>query len=356
MYPDLKYFLQSLFGVPMPDWLGIVKTFGFFVAMSFIAAAQVMVSELKRKERGGLLHPVLKTIKEKIKNTDGNGSSEVTKEVKVYPHTLITEIVFTAAIGGIVGAKIFNALETWSDFIRDPMGSLFSRSGLTFYGGLIVATIALYYFTRRYKIPFKHFCDAAAPAIMIAYGIGRLGCQFSGDGDWGIFNSAYVTQQDGTLKSATVSDRGFIAHMTMGAEKANFPAPMGLPNWMFGMNYPHNVINEGIQLQGCSGDFCSVLPVSVFPTPMYEAVTCILLFFFLWWLRKRIKRPLHLFAVYLLLAGVERFFVELIRVNTTYDLGFIHPTQAEIISVVLVLTSFGILLFYKPKPEVLTVT
>jgi len=331
----------------MPEWLGIFKTFGFFVAMSFIAAAQVMISELKRKERSGLILPVTKTIKEKSKE-DG---STVTKIVKVHPYDLITEIVFVAAIGGIVGAKIFNAFETWGDFIKDPIGNLFSRSGLTFFGGLIVATISLYVYTRKYKIPFKHFCDAAAPAIMIAYGIGRLGCQFSGDGDWGIFNSAYITNPTGTLVAATTADKGYIAHMTMGMQKAYFPAPAGLPTWMFGMNYPHNVINEGVAIQGCNGEFCSVLPIAVFPTPLYEATVCILLFFFIWWLRKRINKPLHLFGVYMLLAGIERFFVELIRVNSTYDWGFIHPTQAEIIAVLLTISGSCILLFYKPTNE-----
>lgn len=333
--------------MPVPDWLGIFKTFGFFVAMSFIAAAQVMVSELKRKEKLGLILPVTKLVKINKSPDEVAG----TQQVRVYPHDLITEIVFIAAVGGIVGAKIFNALETWGDFIRDPLGNLFSRSGLTFYGGLIVATFALYLFTRKYKIPFYHFCDAAAPAIMIAYGIGRLGCLFSGDGDWGIFNTAYVTRANGSLIPATAADKVMIAHMTAGMPQASCPAPAGLPQWLFGMNFPHNVINEGVQIQNCTGDFCNVLPVSVFPTPLYEAFLGILLFFVLWYLRKKVNKPLHIFGIYLIMAGVERFFVELIRVNSTYDWGFIKPTQAEIISVILFFAGIGILLFYKPKTK-----
>ncbi len=128
------------------------------------------------------------------------------KEVAVYPHELMLEIVMIAAIGGLAGAKLFNALETWDDFIRNPIRSLTSSSGLTFLGGLIVATISFYYYTRRHKIPFKHMCDAAAPGIMLAYGLGRLGCQFSGDGDWGIYNTAYVSDPDGALRAATPAD------------------------------------------------------------------------------------------------------------------------------------------------------
>ena len=351
MYPDFQYLLQALFQHDMPSWLGIFKTFGFFVALSFIAAAKATTSELKRKEKQGLLQPVLKLIKTKTTPTDGSAPETVSKEVLMYPHQLITEIVFGAAIGGIIGAKLFNALETWSDFIRDPMGSLFSRSGLTFYGGFIVATVVLYYYTRKYKIKFKHLCDAAAPAIMLAYGIGRLGCQFSGDGDWGIYNTAYVTIADGSLKAATPADAHYIYDFGRNSESAYFPAPAGVPRWLVAMNYPHNVGYEGMPIKDCKGEYCNVLPISVFPTPIYEATLGILLFCFMWAIRKKLKYPLHMFGTYLILAGIERFFVELIRVNSKYNFGFIHPTQAELISVILFATGVCILLFYRPKDE-----
>jgi phosphatidylglycerol:prolipoprotein diacylglycerol transferase len=192
-------------------------------------------------------------------------------------------------------------------------------------------------------------CDAAAPGIMLAYGIGRLGCQFSGDGDWGIFNTAYLTNSDGSLRAATQAEGQMGLHLIGNAPHTWFPAPGWLPRWLVGMNYPHNVGKEGIHIAGCTGDYCSVLPVSVFPTPIYEAIVCIGLFFVLWMLRKRLKGTLQVFAAYLLLAGVERFFVELIRVNSTYDWGFIHPTQAEILSVALVITGICLLLFYRDK-------
>ncbi|MFX9050398.1 prolipoprotein diacylglyceryl transferase family protein, partial [Acinetobacter baumannii] len=75
--------------------------------------------------------------------------------------------------------------ENWNDFIKDPIDALISFSGLTFYGGLICAALAIYFYAKKHNIPFIHLADAAAPALMLAYGIGRIGCQVAGDGDWG---------------------------------------------------------------------------------------------------------------------------------------------------------------------------
>ena len=382
------------------------------VALSFVGAAWATSQELKRKEKQGLLQPEIQTMVTGTRVTPaelilsaaigfllgfkiggvfghlaqvspdpmgyllsargnfivsiigaiaaGYGKYREKKKeelpepktvrVRVYPHDLMTEIVVVAAVGGLAGAKLFNAFETWDDFIKDPIHSLTSSSGLTFLGGLIVATILFYYYTRKHGIPFKHMCDAAAPGIMLAYGVGRLGCQLSGDGDWGIYNTAYVSNPDGTLRAASAADSAFALQMTGGGPHAFFPAPAGLPRWLFGMNFPHNVGHEGMQIRGCTGEYCSVLPVSVFPTPIYEAITCILLFFVLWALRKRFTHTLQMFGTYLLFVGAERFLVELIRVNYKYDWGFIHPTQAEILSVVLMITGLCLLLFYKDKP------
>lgn len=412
MFPDFKYLFQAIFGAPMPEWLSLFKTFGFLVALSFLGAAWATASELKRKEKQGLLKPEIRTqetgkpitmkdilisaligavIGYKIGGffTDfatispdpmgylfsakGNalgaliglliagasklfeqnkrkGEKHEIKTVAVYPHQLITEIVVVAAVSGLLGAKIFNAFETWDDFIKNPIRSLVSSSGLTFLGGLIMAIVAFYWYCKKHKIPFKHMCDATAPGIMLAYGIGRLGCHFSGDGDWGIYNSAYVSSPDGSLHTATPND-AFAMHVIGNAPRAYVPAPAGLPRWLFGMNYPHNVGYEGMPIQGCTGEYCNVLPVSVFPTPIYEAVVCVGLFFLLWAIRKRFTRSLQMFGTYLILVGIERFLVELIRVNYKYDWGFIHPTQAEILSVVLVVVGACLLLFYKDKKE-----
>jgi phosphatidylglycerol:prolipoprotein diacylglycerol transferase len=414
MYPDFQYLLQALFGTHMPEWLGLFKTFGFLVAISFVGAAWATTQELKRKEKQGLLLPEIVTMEVGKKlspmelaisaligffigykiggifghfaevspdpmgyllSLSGNfigglvGAAvfgytkyaERKKEelpepeirkVAVYPHELITEVVVIAAVAGLAGAKIFNALETWDDFIRDPIHSLTSSSGLTFLGGLILATIAFYFFCRNHKIPFKHMCDAAAPGIMLAYGLGRMGCQLSGDGDWGIYNTAYIANPDGTMRATAASEAGFAAHMTGSTPFANIHAPSWLPDWLFGMTYPHNVGHEGVAIKGCVGEYCNVLPVSVFPTPIYEMIVCVLLFFVLWQLRHKFTRPLQMFGTYLIMVGVERFMVELVRVNYKYDWGFVHPSQAEILSVVLVLIGGYLLLFYKDKGNI----
>ena len=107
-------------------------------------------------------------------------------EVLVHPYQLTGTIILIAVLTGIIGAKIFHQLENIDDFLADPIGSLLSFSGLTFYGGLIVAAFALIYYSEKNKISWKYLADSVAPALMISYAIGRIGCQVSGDGDWGI--------------------------------------------------------------------------------------------------------------------------------------------------------------------------
>ena len=130
---------------------------------------------------------------------------------------------------------------------------------------------------------------------MLAYGIGRIGCQLSGDGDWGINNLAAKP------------------------EWMRF-----LPDWMWSYNFPHNVIRSGIPMEDCGDKFwepyCYQLANPVWPTAFYEVVMTILIFSLLWSIRKRIKIAGIMFFTYLALNGVERFFIEKIRVNTKYDI------------------------------------
>jgi prolipoprotein diacylglyceryltransferase len=111
--------------------------------------------------------------------------------------------------------------------------------------------------------------------------------------------------------------------------------------------YPHNVNEQGFKMADCSGDHCNALPVPVFPTPFYEIIACLILFLVLMGLREKITVPGQMFSIYLVLNGLERFFVEKIRVNTKYDIFGFHPTQAEIISTLLIIT--GIALFFWSK-------
>lgn len=363
MYPDFQYVFQSLFNSDAPAFLAYIKTFGFFVAIAFLVAAWILTRELKRKEGLGLLSPTLLPIaKAKKFIKKGEVDNTANGVVRVYPHQRVSEIVFIALIGGLIGAKIFNALESWNEFVADPIGSLFSGSGLTFYGGLILATVLIYLYCRKHKIGVAHFCDAIAPALMLAYGIGRLGCHFSGDGDWGVFNSAYISAPNGSIKLASAGDfqqavtnasTYFINNFKSveSVPSIHAVAPSGLPTWLFAMNFQHNVNNEGIMIDGCTGNYCHMLPVPVFPTSFYEAVICIFLFGVLWMSRKGFKVPLKLFGLYLTLNGLERFFIEKMKVNYKYDWGFLHPAQSEIISIILVVAGAAILLFYKPTQD-----
>jgi prolipoprotein diacylglyceryltransferase len=427
MYPNLYYAFEDLFGIKLRG-LQLVNSFGFFVAIAFLVGAWVLTKELRRKEAAGLLRYSERTIvtneqvswfdvalnfvlgfflgykligafliPEALDDTQafifsGKGSliagllaglffggmklrekqktaslKSEKRTVRIWPHDRVGDMTIYAAIFGFLGAKIFHNLENIDEFKADPIGSLISFSGLTIYGGLILATIAIIFYARRHKIDVLHLADAFAPTMMIAYAIGRLGCQVSGDGDWGIMNSAYISEPDGSMVPATLGDyqaalqthaRFYMGELHIDslnqAHHATVKAFGGLPDWLVAYNYPHNVLGAGAPLQGCAGKYCGYLPVPVFPTPLYEFLACTLLFFVLWALRKRVKLAGRLAAIYLVFNGLERFFVEKIRINTTYDLFGFHPTQAEIISVLLMVA--GVVLYVvAPKLQPKTV-
>ena len=381
MYPGLSDILNDFFGTHFTS--SFPPTFGTLVALSFLLGSWTLGLELNRKEKSGLLNPIKKSIitgqsantselfwnglfgfligykiiyaflnndeffknpQQIILSLKGNWiagllvggifvwlkyrekeKEKLTEpkliEQTIYPHQMLSEITMAAAIGGLIGAKIFHLLEYWDDFTADPLGMFFSGSGLTMYGGLIVGTIAVLWYGKKNNIPPIHLCDAAAPGLMLAYGTGRIGCQLAGDGDWGIVN----TQPKPSILSF-------------------------LPDWVWSFRFPNNVINEGIPIEGCTGHHCYQLAEGVFPTPLYESITCILLFFVLWSMRKKILTPGVLFSWYLLFNGIERFLVESIRVNSKYHLAGIEFSQAQLISLLLILIgATGIMYLRKKK-------
>tara|TARA_B110000438_G_scaffold200348_1_gene191913 strand:- start:56 stop:1210 length:1155 start_codon:yes stop_codon:yes gene_type:complete len=381
MYPTISHLIEDLFGIniPLP-----IQTFGFWVAIAFLSASYVIKIELQRKEKEGKISiiKIKKIVGLKLKSIDigialfsgfligfklieailnyedlvadpqsfilsirGNlfggilfailslynkqkenkkQELEKPKEVdqEIHPYELVGNITIIAAVSGIIGAKIFHNLENIQDFLADPIGQIMAFSGLTFYGGLICGAISVVMYCRKYKLNVLHLIDSAAPALMLAYGVGRIGCQMSGDGDWGVVNLR--------------------------------PKPEWLnsfPDWIWSYDFPNNVINAGIYIDGCTGRFCSVLPQPVWPTALYEVIMCIILFSVLWLIRKRITIPGLLFCIYLIMNGIERFFIEKIRVNTEYDiLGGI--TQAEIISFCLIITGLLFSLFLLRKNNI----
>jgi phosphatidylglycerol:prolipoprotein diacylglycerol transferase len=376
MYPNLYFLIRDIFGIQLSG-LQLVNTFGFFVALAFVGSGFVLHSELKRKEKLGEFIPIeeeviigapaswgeLATsvvfgflfgykllgaflIEDALTNPQlfilssqgsvgaGIGVAALMTYLKwrekdkvklavpekkkylIWPHDRVGDIVLQAALWGFIGAKIFHNLENINDFVKDPIGSLIAFSGLTFYGGLIIATIAIIIYIKKYKISVIHFADAMAPTMLFAYAAGRIGCHMSGDGDWGIVNL--------------------------------HPKPFSwLPNWAWAYQYPHNVVNEGERIAGCFGNYCNQLPLPVYPTTFYEIIGTFILFFIMWSFRKKVRQPGILTGLYLVFAGVERLLIEQIRVNNKYEFLPFKPTQAELISVFLII--FGIVFLIKSK-------
>lgn len=418
MYPNLYYVFKDWFGV---DWkfLHFVNSFGFFVAISFILSSILLTRELKRKGKEGVLQPTEETItvgrpasvgelitnfilgfllgykivgllfiqnsltvnpQEYIFSTQGNWLAGIAlgllfavfkwreknkqklavpekRVIRVWPHDRVGEITMIALVFGLIGAKIFDTFENWDSFLKDP-SSIFSASGLTFYGGLICAGIALWWYTKKYKIPFVQFVDVMGPVMMFAYALGRIGCQVAGDGDWGIYNAAFKTTPNSGIFPATQADfqaalagnASFFAHHE--AHNAFVPKPgflSFLPNWFFAYDFPHNVNETGVPLANCSGAYCNHLPVPVFPTSLYEIIMCLILFGILWALRKRIKVPGMLFGIYLIFNGVERFLIERIRVNVKMHFLGMEMTQAQLISFALILAGIGLVLYFRTR-------
>lgn len=378
MYPNLYYAFKDLFGIEVSA-LKLINSFGFFVALAFMIGAAALTSELRRKSKQGLL-----TYKEEkitigepasigelilnfilgfligykligafiardtiidtqsyILSSQGNFGAGLfigllfagikwyeknkiklpkpeEKIVRIWPEERVGDMIIYAAVFGFAGAKIFHNLENLDDFARDPIGSLLSFSGLTFYGGLICATIAIWQYCRKNNMRPIHVADAFAPAMMLAYGVGRIGCQVAGDGDWGIVNTS--------------------------AKPFSW-----LPDWAWSYTYPNNVIGEGVPIPGCEGPYCSQLPAGVYPTPLYEIIAALLLFAFLWSIRKKVIIPGVMVAIYLIVNGIERFLIELIRVNTRYESLPFQPTQAEIISATMVISGIVMLVVLKSR-------
>ena len=116
---------------------------------------------------------------------------------------------------------------------------------------------------------------------------------------------------------------------------------------MWAYTYPHNVVNEGVAIPGCLGNYCNQLPLPVYPTTFYEVIGMFILFGIMWMVRRKITQPGILTGMYLIFAGSERFFIEKIRVNNRIHALPFEPTQAELISTFLILGGIIFLVFSK---------
>lgn len=220
-----------------------IYSFGVFMALAAIAATWVVQSELKRKG---------------------------------YNPELASTMVFAAAIGGLVGARILFIFEEWSNFLRSPWDYIFTGAGFTWYGGLLGGVLGVTWVVLKNNIPWPKAADIAAPALAVGYGIGRLGCHVAGDGDWGT-----------------------VTNVPWGVAYTN--AIIGWVDPSTGIPYPPGV--------------------RVHPTPIYEFLESAVIFGILWALRKKEYVPGAMFWLYLALSGLARLVVEFWRLNPVLALG-----------------------------------
>ena len=260
-----------------------VYSYGLMLGICFIVASWLMQREFKRKK---------------------------------LEESAAVNITFIALVGGVVGSKLLYVIEEWKSISSMPLGKvfstdgLFSPAGLTFYGGLILATVLIYIYTRYKNIPFLRVCDAAAPSLAIGYGIARVGCHLSGDGDYGLPVSEFMS-------------------------------------WVpWGTDYSKGTLPPSIAFRGTdiAAKFGGVVPDNTLchPTPMYEFILGGLIFWLLWRKRELFKGDGKLFGLYLILSGASRLLVEFIRLNPRYMFGL---SEAQLISVVLI--GLGFYLYYR---------
>ena len=212
-----------------------LQTFGIAFALSFVASGLTMARRFKETGQ---------------------------------PVDWVYEMVFAALIGGLVGSRIDYLIQNWDQVSDDILGNIFSGSGLVFFGGLFGGAIGVIIWALRRGVLSWELADSAAVPIAIGYVVGRVGCQLSGDGDYG-----------------TKSD---------------------LP---WAMAYPDGTVPTTDE---------------VHPTPVYETFAMGFATLVLWHLRDRFA-PGVLFGIYLVIVGVERFLIELIRRNDSVVAGLTTP-------------------------------
>lgn len=372
MFPTLSSLINYLFGTSL-DWS--IPTFGFFVVLAFFLSFLVFRMEFKRKEKIGEIHPFYEShnvsIVERVLILLGYtvfgvlfgfkgwafiekpdllirepfnfllssyghwgwgiaiGISFVIMAIfimsrekrkskgqdhLVHPYQLTPKMLLFCAVFGFIGSKFFNIMEDWDLHRNFSVLEILRFSGLTFYGGLIFGAIVYFIMGIRKKIPWRSLADIGALGMLVAYGVGRLGCHLSGDGDWGIVN--------------------------------NIPKPFSwLPDNLWAFNFPHNVIQQGIFIPGCVGKYCMVLPEAVFPTSAYESIFILTAFFILLIFRNKLRTPGLIASIYFVIIGVERLLIEYIRVNYKFKVFGFWMSEAQIISVISILLGIGLFIY-----------
>jgi phosphatidylglycerol---prolipoprotein diacylglyceryl transferase len=210
---------------------------------------------------------------------------------------LASAVVVWGAIAGLVGSRIYDVFDNWQAYKDNPLSIVISGSGFVWYGGLIGGIISTWIVARYHKVPFLTVADMCAPALVLGQAFGRMGCQLSGDGDWGM--------------------------------PSTLPWAMAYPKAIVGWN-PRTVLTLDSHGNLVSGFFPGV---RVHPTPIYEALLYTAIFFFLWSLRKKINVEGRILCLYLILAGGARFLVEFVRINPRVVMGL---SEAQLISLAMI--------------------
>ncbi len=283
--------------IPVLFEIGPLKiySYGLMLGIAFLIGSYVLSLELKRRK------------------LDPNMASTIT---------------ILAVIFGIGGAKILFLLEEWRLFTRDPWGMALSPGGLTWYGGFLLAMLAVYLYVRRKRVPFLKIWDCLGVALILAYGVGRIGCHLSGDGDYG-----YPT----TLPWGTIYAQG-TAKPTYQLEEYFQTHTDERIRWQYDSL---RVIPAGVDRLGhYYSRFDAVTPLH--PTPLYELALAIAGFLFLWNIRTRNFPDGKLFMIYLMLASAFRFLIEFVRLNPKVVFGL---SEAQVWAAVLFLAGlFGMVI------------
>ncbi len=214
------------------------------------------------------------------------------------------DIVFMAVVGGIGGAKLYYVLLNYPLLVQEGIGFLFGRGGLVWYGGFLGATALVIWEIKRKKLPLGTMADLVAPALALAYAVGRVGCFLVGD-DWGRPTASWV---------GMAFPQGTPPTSVMRIERD------------FGITVDPALIEQYGQI------------VPVHPTQLYEVGMSTLIFFVLWRLKGHGHTPGWLFMLWLILAGAERFIVEFFRAKDDRFFGVL--TLAQMISIAIAVVGF----------------
>lgn len=266
MYPNLFYF---------PEWFPVlggepVTTFGVMMFLAFLVGGFVIRHGM---EREGL---------------DADKA---------------WDLVFMGVIGGVIGAKLYYVFLNWPRLQAEGLSFVFSRGGMVWYGGFLLATALVVWEIRKQKLPLGKMADIIAPALAISYAVGRVGCFLVGD-DWGRPTDSWVGIAFPEGSPATTV--------------ANIES--------FGVSVDPAMIEK----------YGNVLPVH--PTQLYEVAMSTAIFLLLWKLRGHRHAAGWLFMVWLMLAGAERIVVEFFRAKD--DRFFAIFTLAQVISFGLIAVGF----------------